>query len=148
MNYYEKHLFLIMAIGLSMIVLMGALMINSCSAEMTDIEQFLINDTTDNNIYVPWYTCGHYARDLSRNASEHNLTIGSILVGNHPRFRGYDNHAMNYVIENSTMWAIEPQTDEIMSLNDTMYGYYRLYPDGSQIPSYWACNLAHTGVIV
>ena len=135
-------------IGLSAITIMGALMINSCSAELNDIEQFLVNDTTDQHKYLPWYTCGHYARDLSRNASEHNLTIGSVILGNHPVFRGYNNHAVNYVIENNTIWIIEPQTDQILQLNDTMYGYYRLYPDGSQIPSYWKYNLAPTGVIL
>lgn len=147
MNYYEKHLFVIMLIGLSMIAIMGALMIQTCSAEITDIEQFLINDITDQHEYLPWYTCGHYARDLSRNASKHNLTIGSVLLSNHPVFRGSDNHAMNCINVNGLMWIIEPQNDQIMRLNNTGYKYYRLYPVGSQIPSYWIHNLAHTGVI-
>lgn len=148
MDYYERHLFLIMMIGLSMLTVTAALMINICSGEMTDIEQFLINDTTDQHEYLPWYTCGHYARDLSRNASEHNLTIGSMILGDHPVFRGYQNHIMNYVVENSTIWVVEPQTDQIMTLQDTQYRYYRLYPNGYQVPSNWKYNLAHTGVIV
>lgn len=130
-----------------MLAITAALMIHTCTAEITDIEQFLVNDTTDQHEYLPWYTCGHYARDLSINASKHNLTLGSMILGTHPRFRGYNNHLMNYIIENGTIWAIEPQTDQILQLNNTMYGYYRLYSDGSQIPTYWKSNLAYTGVI-
>ena len=148
MNYYEKHLFVATMIALVAITLMGALMIHTCTAEMNDIKQFLVNDTTDQHEYLQWYSCGHYARDLSRNASEHNLTIGSMILGDHPVFRGYQNHIMNYAIDNDTIWVIEPQTDEIMNLNDTIYRYCRLYPDGSQVPSNWRSNLAHTGVIL
>jgi len=153
MNYYEKHLFLIMLIGLSTITIMGALMIDTCNAELNDIELFLKNDTTDNNTYLPWYTCGHYARDLARNASDHNLSIGSVILGNHPVFRGPDNHLVNYVMVNETIVIIDPRSDNLFAMNPSMtfdgrsYKYYRLYPDGTQIPTYWVHNLAHTGVI-
>lgn len=153
MNYYEKHLLLIMLIGLSAITIMGALMIDTCNAEITEIEQFLADDTTENNTYLPWYLCGHYARDLVRNASDYNLSIGSVKLGNHPTFRGHDNHDVNYIMVNETIVIIDPQSDTIFAMNPAMtfdgrlFKYYRLYPYGTQIPTYWNCNLAHTGVI-
>ena len=141
----EKLLFCIIFIGLVAPVVI-------CSAEeQTDlikIEQFLRNDTTDQHKYYQYYSRGHFSRDLSRNASDNNFTIGSVILGNHPVFRGYKNHIMNYVSVNTSIWLIEPQNDQIMRLNDTMYRYYRLYPDGSQVPSNWKHNLAHTGVIL
>ena len=122
-----------------------------CSAEtqsIIEIEDFLINDTTDQNELLPWYTCGHYSRDLARNASEHNLTIGSVMLSNHPVFRGkWNSHLMNYFTVNGTIYLIEPQTDMIKLLGQSWFQYYRLYPDGTQIPTYWKSNLAHTGKI-
>lgn len=123
------------------------LILSPAAAELDDIVSFLAEDQTDTHEYLPWYTCGHFARDLARNASEHNISIGGVILGNHPVFIGYNNHIMNYFIVNESIWIIEPQTDQLMNLNDTMYNYYRLYPDGTQVPSNWAVNLAHTGVI-
>ena len=118
-----------------------------------DINYFLEEDKTNEHEYLPWYTCGHYARDFARNASEYNLSIGSVKLGNHPTFRGYDNHDMNYIMVNETIVIIDPQTDTIFAMNPGMtfdgrsFKYYRLYPDGTQVPTYWNCNLAHTGII-
>ena len=128
----------------------GGLMINSARAEtnITELQTFLEVDTTDQHEYLPWYSCGHFSRDLARNTTEHNLTMGSVMLSDHPVFRGkWNSHIMNYVVLNDSIWLIEPQTDYIMRLNDTMYQYYRLYPDGTQVPSNWDCNLAHTGEI-
>jgi len=131
------------------IIILLLLLISPASAdELDDVISFLVEDQTDIHEYLPWYTCGHYSRDLVRNASEYNLSIGSVKLSNHPVFGGqYQSHDMNYISINDSIWIIEPQTDEIMRLNNTMFTYYRLYPDGTQIPSYWNVNLAHTGVI-
>ena len=107
-----------------------------------DIEVFLINDTTDTREWLSYYSCGHFSRDLSYNASIVNITLGSVILGNHPVLRGYNNHIMNYFIIENNVYLIEPQTDEILLLNQTMYSYYRLYPNGRQVPSNWAHNLA------
>ena len=119
----KKLLFCMIFIGLVVTTVI-------CSAEeqtdLIEIERFLRNDTTDQHEYYQYYSCGHFSRDLSRNASENNLTIGSVILGNHPVFRGYQNHIMNYVSVNTSIWLIEPQHDQIMRLNDTMYRYYRL----------------------
>ena len=97
-------------------------------------------DTTDTHEYLPYYTCGHFARELSLNASRENITIGTVILGNHPTLRGYQNHIMNYYLSNGTIMLIEPQTDQIMHLEDTMFSYYRLYPNGNA-PSNWRGNL-------
>lgn len=107
-----------------------------------DIEVFLMNDNTDTREWLPYYSCGHFSRDLSYNASIVNITLGSVILGNNPVLRGYNNHIMNYIVIENKTYLIEPQTDEILLLNQTMYSYYRLYPNGRQVPSNWACNLA------
>lgn len=109
---------------------------------LEDVEAFLVNDTTNNSEWLPYYSCGHFARDLSRNASQFNISIGSVILGNHPTLRGHDNHIVNYVIDNNTVYLIEPQTDEIFLLNQSGYLYYRLYYNGDQVPSYRTHNLA------
>ena len=114
---------------------------------ITELQVFLEVDRTNEHEYLPWYTCGHFSRDLARNATEHNLTIGSVILGNHPVFKGHNNHIMNYAMDNDTIILIEPQTDRILALNQTMYTYYRLYPDGTQVPTYWRNNMAYTGMI-
>lgn len=114
---------------------------------ISELEEFLDIDKTDEHEYLPWYSCGHFSRDLARNATKHNLTIGSVILGNHPVFRGYDNHIMNYVMDNDTIILIEPQTDRMLTLDQTMHTYYRLYPDGTQVPTYWRNNMAYTGMI-
>lgn len=125
--------------------------ISSASADYEDIPQEIINflemDTTDENEYLPWYTCGHFARSLAHNSSEHNISIGAAILSNHPVFRGkWNSHILNYIEINESLYFIEPQTDNIMLLDEVfmMYRYIRLYPDGTQVPSNWDCNLAPT----
>lgn len=125
------------------VVIIAVTCIEIVSGEsIEDIESFLVNDTTDTNHYLPYYTCGHFSRELSYNASLHNISVGSVILGNNPVLRGKNNHIMNYIIIENKVYLIEPQTDEIILLNQTMYNYYRLYPDGTQVPSNWAYNLA------
>ena len=148
MNKWEVWQIVFALMGIVGLGIMALLLIGTCSAEMSEIKQFLANDTTDQHEYLPWYTCGHFSRDLARNATEHNISIGSVILSDHPVFGGkWNSHIMNYVIENRSIWVVEPQTDQILRLNDTMYQYYRLYPNGIQVPSNWDCNLAHTGII-
>ena len=109
---------------------------------ISELKEFLDTDKTDEHEYLPWYTCGHFSRDLARNATEYNISMGSIILGYHPVLRGYQNHIRNYIIKNGSIWLIEPQNDQFMRLNDTTYRYYRLYLDGTQVPSNWNCNLA------
>lgn len=134
-----------------LLVILMIVLINPASG---DLDQFLEEDKTNEHKFLPWYTCGHFTRDLARNASEHNLTIGSVILSSHPVFRGKCNsHIANYIKINDTIMIIDSQTDEVCEMNSRMlyHGkilkYYRLYPDGTQVPSNWGCNLAPTGII-
>ena len=137
-------------IKIGLILIVGILLIPTASAAglMDKIQEFIKNDTTDQHKYLPWYSCGHYSRDLAKNASVESLPIGSIMLSNHPVFRGkWNSHIMNYIDISGQIYLIEPQTDHIYPLNQSMYNYYRLYPNGTQVPSNWNVNLAHTGEI-
>lgn len=142
MNKWDFWQIIVGLLGIVIMGIMALLLIGTCSAEMSTIKDFLTNDTTDQHEYLPWYTCGHYSRDLATNASNHNISIGSVILGYNPVLRGYQNHIMNYIVSNGSIWIIEPQTDQIMMINDTTYQYYRLYLNGTQVPTYWKYNLA------
>ena len=117
----------------------------SADTNMSELQTFLEVDKTDEHEYLPWYSCGHFSRDLVHNASEYNITLGSAILSNHPVFRGkWNSHIINYIKINGTLYFIEPYTDEIMELDIIFmqWKYVRLYPDGTQVPSYWDCNLA------
>lgn len=130
------------------LILIGILLsIGMIASGETQLNTFLAEDQTNTHEFIQWYTSGHFARDLVRNASQYNLTLGSVILGRHPTFMGYQNHIMNYYVQNGSFILIEPQTDQIIKLNDSMYRYYRLYPDGTQVPTYWRYHLAHTGEI-
>lgn len=135
---------------LVLMMILGTMMIYNVKAElsdmnMTQLEEFLVNDTTDEHKYLPWYTCGHFARDLARNASDHNISIGSAIVSSHPVFRGkWNSHIINYVYIDDELVFIDAQYDVILCLDDIFFKweYIRLYPDGTQVPSNWDNNIA------
>ena len=109
---------------------------------ISEVEAFLVNDTTDSHEWLTYYSCGHFSRDLTYNASLVNISLGGVILGNSSVLIGYDNHIMNYIMVKNKVYLIEPQTDRVTLLNQSGYLYYRLYPDGGQVPSNWAYNLA------
>ena len=132
---------------LIMLLIIGTM--NCVTAEVTidELRVFLDIDQTDTHEYVAWYTCGHFARDLARNASDYNLTIGSAIVSNHRVFGGkWNSHIMNYIYIGEDIIFIDTHYDSISSLEGIFFDweYIRLYPDGTQVPSNWDCNLAPT----
>lgn len=143
-------------IKLVLIILAVIGTMNCVVAEVTidELTAFLAEDQTDTHEHLQWYSCGHFARELARNASEHNISIGSVILSNHPVFRGkWNSHIVNYVMINGTIAIIDHRTDRVLGMNPGMsfdgkhFEYYRLYPDGTQVPSNWAVNLAHTGKV-
>ena len=117
------------------------------AAGCPDTAAFLAADTTDTHDRTPWYTCGHFSRDLAYNASKHNITLGGIILTNDIFGRSKNNHLMVYFIENNTIYTIESETDQILPLTDSLYTRYRLYSDCSQMPSYWGNQKQRTEVI-
>lgn len=142
----QKHIpkYSLIVISLLLAILISG--IASAEVQLSDITTFIEMDTTDKNEYLPWYTCGHYTREPAYNARDHNISLGAAILSNHPVFRGYHNHIINYIEIDDVLYFIEPQTDNIMSLDVvfTMYQYILLYPEGSQVPTNWRCNLAPT----
>lgn len=137
----QRFIKLIIAIIIAVLGVIGAGM--TSDADTTVLPYYLACDSTDTHEYLPYYTCGHYTRDLVYNASQFNITLGGIILGNRPGLRGHQNHIMNYYTDNEQIWVIEPQTDRILKLEDTAYCYYRLYPDGSQVPTNWKNILSY-----
>lgn len=133
-----KYLIILLAVFVSIV---------PASANLNDVFDFLDNDTTDQHEHLPWYSCGHFARDLARNVSEHNLSIGGVILSNHPTFSGkWNSHIINYVEVNDTIYFIDPQTDWVMNFDELQYlgyRYGRYYVNGDMVPSNWGCNLAH-----
>lgn len=125
-----------------------------CNIPLSLIE-FLTNDTTDQNEFRPYYTCGHFSRDLARNAHSHNKTMGSAILSDNREFNAYDNHIINYVYVrgngtfpvNGTIIFIEPRTDRLFKFKDIPYKYIKLYPDGTQVPSRWKYSMRPTAVM-
>jgi len=107
--------------------------VSDISYEMLD--NFLFNDTTNERNYTDIYQCGHFSRDLAKNASAYNITLGGIITSPNPSFMDYDNHLMNFIYVNGTMIFIEPQTD--MTSSDLVDDYFKLYPNGKYVPSKW-----------
>ena len=123
--------------------------------DMLKIQLFLNEDKTNEVAFSRGsgkieYTCGFYARQLSKNAIAYNLTIGSALLSNHPTMQGYENnknHGLNYFMIDGEYYFIEPQTDKIFDLNEVYngigYRYVRFWSDGTMMPSHWRGNRAH-----
>lgn len=111
------------------------------------IEKFLKVNYTDRNKYINGiFTCGDFSRKLALDAYNADLPIGNIIVGIHPTFIGHDNHIMNYFEDKDEIVIIEPQTDKMYLLSQSMYKYYKLYPPYSVVPTYWK-RLQATGEI-
>jgi len=121
----------------------------STAVGIDEVTDFLINDPTDRNEYTQMYTCGHFSRDLSYNASLLNITIGAIIVteNSYPLIKGYGNHLINYFESEGILYFIEPQTDEIMTAEQVWsrgYNYGKLYPDGTQAPTNFRGSMTAT----
>jgi len=106
-----------------------------------ELRLFLLNDSTSERYYIDGeYTCGYFSRDLVTNASEHGISIGTVLLGPYQALNGTDNHAMNYCIIDNEVVIIEPQSDKLMSVDETGYEYYLLFPTGMMVESNWTCK--------
>jgi len=102
------------------------------------LNKLLQDDNTNNHTYTSGtYDCGYFSRDLAFNASKNGVIMGGAILGHNPNFNGYNNHIVNYIYVNNTLTFIEPQTDEIFDFNQSGYEFYKLYPDGKNVPSRW-----------
>ena len=122
------------------------------SQEMQQLIDFLKADKVNEDSYyqdphrgVDYYVCTGYSRDLAQNAKEYNIDMGAIAirdtmsVGIGTRY----NHAMNYCIIDEKFILVEPQTDEIYTLEDVKqspdfegYKYISIYQNAQMMSNY------------
>lgn len=113
---------------------------------ITTLKEFMKRDTTSDKLYSKgYYDCGHFARDLSKNASTENIKIGSIVLHYDAKGKGYNGHIMNYIIVDDIFYIINPESDFIIPWKDYIHNktwkYYKLYPKGDLAPTRWGGKL-------
>ena len=122
------------------------------SQEMQQLIDFLEADKLNEESYhvdphrgVDYYVCSGFVRDLAENAKEYDIDIGAIsirdtmAVGIGTRYY----HAMNYCIIDENIILIEPQTDEIYTLEDIKqspdfegYKYISIYQNAQMMTNF------------
>lgn len=78
-----------------------------------------------------------FAKQLSENATEHNLSFGVIILGKMGYINIEDNYALNYFNSNEQIYFIDPVTDELITVCEVFdygYGCGKLYPAGTNLP--------------
>jgi len=108
---------------------------------MQKIIDFLIEDTTNEMVYTQQDNKKYiyFTKQLSKNASEQNLSFGVILLSKMGFIDPLDNYALNYFYLKNQLYFIDPVTDEIITVCEPFdygYGYGKLYPDESALPIY------------
>lgn len=108
--------------------------------------EFLFKDTISDKSYgMGPYQCTQFSRDLSAAAKKAGIAIGGIILGNSPNLETYSNHALNYIIIDNVFYIINPDSDFITPwdqyIHKDRYKYYKLYPDGTQLPTTWKDKL-------
>ncbi|HIH87050.1 MAG TPA: hypothetical protein HA304_04010 [Methanosarcinales archaeon] len=122
------------------------------SLEMQQLIDFLKVDKVNNESFnndpyrsLDYYTCSGFSRDLAQNAKEYDIDMGAISIrdtmGVGIGTRYY--HAMNYCIIDEKFILVEPQTDEIYTLQDIKqspdyegYKYISIYQNAQMMSNY------------
>lgn len=109
---------------------------------LTKVIEFLSRDKTSDKTYgMGPYQCTQFSRDLSSAANESGIPIGGIILGNSPNLETKSNHALNYIIIDKIFYIINPDSDFITPwdhyIHKDRYKYFKLYPDGTLLPSIW-----------
>ena len=122
------------------------------SPEMQQLIDFLKVDKVNDGIFnddqhrsLDYYTYSGFSRDLAQNAKEYDIDMGAIsirdtmAVGIGTRY----NHAMNYCIIDEKFILVEPQTDEIFTLEDIKqspdfegYKYISIYQNAQMLSNF------------
>lgn len=112
--------------------------------KIAELNEFLMFDQTNTNNYsLEYYNCYNFTIDLAKNASILNITLGGAILADDYNFSGELNHAINYQYNDGDLIFIEPQTDEIISMDNIYadgYRYIKLYPNYNDTPKSWYYN--------
>lgn len=103
------------------------------------IVKFLNEDKTNDLAYVQASDTKQtvFAKQLSVNATEHNLSLGVVILSKKNYINLIEDYSLNYFSSNEQMYFIDPMTDEIITVCEVFdfgYGYGKLYPDGTNVP--------------
>jgi hypothetical protein len=106
---------------------------------MQEIVDFLNEDKTNEMVYTQEENKKYiyFTKQLSKNASQFNLSFGIILLGEMGFI--YGDYALNYFYINDQLYFIDPIKDEIITVCEPFdygYGYGKLYPDESTLTVY------------
>jgi len=122
------------------------------SLEMQQLIDFLkVDKVNEESFYqdihrgLDYYTCSGFSRDLAKNAKEYDIDMGAIsirdtmAVGIGTQYY----HAMNYCIIDEKFILVEPQTDEIYTLEDIKqspdcegYKYISIYQNAQMMTNF------------
>ena len=122
------------------------------SPEMQQLIDFLEADKLNEESYhedthrgVDYYVCSGFSRDLAQSAKEYDIDMGAIsirdtmAVGIGTQYY----HAMNYCIIDEKFILVEPQTDEIFTLEDIKqspdfegYKYISIYQNAEMMSNF------------
>ena len=122
------------------------------SPEMQQLIDFLkVDKVNEESFYqdthrgLDYYTCSGFSRDLAQNAKEYDIDMGAIsirdtmAVGIGTQYY----HAMNYCIIDEKFILVEPQTDEIFTLEDIKqspdfegYKYISIYQNAQMMTNF------------
>jgi hypothetical protein len=122
------------------------------SPEMQQLIDFLKVDKVNDGIFnndprrsLDYYTCSGFSRDLAKNAKEYEIDMGAISIRDTMAIgigtQYY--HAMNYCIIDENFILVEPQTDEIYTLEDVKqspdfegYKYISIYQNAQMMSNF------------
>ena len=90
-------------------------------SDLMDLQNFLINDTTDHHEYIPsgenMYICVHFATDLAQNLTEAGYSAGIVVRSAKWHNRG-TGHLLTWCNLNGSLFAIESMNDHVMISDD------------------------------
>ena len=106
---------------------------------MQEIVDFLNEDKTNELEYREGFHNNQivFAKQLSKNASEHNLSFGVIIFGRGVFIQPDDFYAFNCFNSSGQMYFVDPVTDRLVTVCEVFdYGhvYGKIYPPGANLP--------------
>lgn len=132
MKKRKRKMKLIGILGMMLLVAGCFLIQPAIAVSMEEVQNFLVNDTTNEQIYnnqqMPYYTCGHFTHDLIANASKEGIKMSPVYLNSKT---GCD-HIIAAAKVNNTWVFIEPINDSIYP-EWALKSYYRIYRIGEYV---------------
>lgn len=108
---------------------------NNTPSKLQTIIDFLALDNTNKQENTIYHRCSDFSNELRANASKQNIEIYSLIVWNEDQI----GHTLNFIIVDNTFYIIEPQNDEIVTLEEYKtaggYRYLKMYTSYNNVPT-------------